>query len=199
MVADAEQLPFPSESFDLGYSFGVLHHSPNTEKAVSEIVRVVRPGGQIKVMLYNRHCIYVFNQWVKHALLRGKPWKTLRWTLWHHMESIGTKGYTRRELCDLLGKLPLKDVSVHTEITSADYLSASAIPPLNAFYRLILRLAGYSWDWDLGSYVERPVAGEPIARRKAAMPEPNEFVFSGNRLDSSIASRRQNRMCRRAA
>ena len=57
MVADAEQLPFPSNSFDLGYSFGVLHHSPNTEKALSEIIRVVRPGGQIKVMLYNRHSV----------------------------------------------------------------------------------------------------------------------------------------------
>src|SRR2546421_10419237 len=33
MVADAEQLPFESDSFDIGYSFGVLHHSPNTEKA----------------------------------------------------------------------------------------------------------------------------------------------------------------------
>src|SRR5438552_1625686 len=34
-VADAENLPFESNTFDLGYSFGVLHASPNTEKALS--------------------------------------------------------------------------------------------------------------------------------------------------------------------
>src|SRR6266571_369414 len=52
-VADAENLPFPSDSFDLGYSWGVLHHTPNPEKALAELVRVVRPGGEIKIMLYN--------------------------------------------------------------------------------------------------------------------------------------------------
>src|ERR1035438_2335977 len=38
-VADAESLPFPSNTFDLGYSWGVLHHTPNTEKALAELVR----------------------------------------------------------------------------------------------------------------------------------------------------------------
>lgn len=41
-VADAENLPFESDSFDLGYSYGVLHHTPDTEKAVRELVRVVQ-------------------------------------------------------------------------------------------------------------------------------------------------------------
>src|SRR6185503_9615208 len=48
MVADAAQLPFESNSFDLAYSFGVLHHSPYCERAVTELVRVVQPGGEIK-------------------------------------------------------------------------------------------------------------------------------------------------------
>src|SRR6202790_4100093 len=97
LVADAEELPFESDTFDLGYSFGVLHHSPDTEKAMAELVRVVQPGGEIKIMLYNRHSIYVFNQWVKFALLRGKPWRSLRSILCNHIESVGTKGYTRGE------------------------------------------------------------------------------------------------------
>src|SRR6476646_5203864 len=37
-IADAENLPFESNSFDLGYSFGVLHHSPETQRALAELV-----------------------------------------------------------------------------------------------------------------------------------------------------------------
>jgi len=52
--ADAENLDFADESFDLVYSHGVLHHTPDTERAVKEIHRVLRPGGRAIVMLYHR-------------------------------------------------------------------------------------------------------------------------------------------------
>lgn len=53
-VADAEQLDFPDESFDLVYSHGVLHHTPDISAAVREIHRVLKPGGRAIVMLYHR-------------------------------------------------------------------------------------------------------------------------------------------------
>ena len=56
-VADAEQLPFEDGSFDVAYSFGVLHHTPNTPAAVREIHRVLRPGGKAFVMLYHRRSL----------------------------------------------------------------------------------------------------------------------------------------------
>ncbi len=53
-VSDAENLDFDSESFDLVYSHGVLHHTPDIEAAVREIHRVLKPGGRAIVMLYHR-------------------------------------------------------------------------------------------------------------------------------------------------
>jgi SAM-dependent methyltransferase len=53
-VADAENLDFPDDSFDLVYSHGVLHHTPDTARAVREVHRVLRPGGRAVVMLYHR-------------------------------------------------------------------------------------------------------------------------------------------------
>jgi ubiquinone/menaquinone biosynthesis C-methylase UbiE len=53
-VADAEKLDFADDSFDLVYSHGVLHHTPDTKQAVREIHRVLKPGGRAIVMLYHR-------------------------------------------------------------------------------------------------------------------------------------------------
>ena len=50
-VADAEALPFEDASFDIVYSWGVLHHSPNTQQAVNEVHRVLKPGGVARVMI----------------------------------------------------------------------------------------------------------------------------------------------------
>ena len=45
--ADAESLPFASESFDLVLGHAVLHHLPDLSRAFSEFHRVLRPGGRI--------------------------------------------------------------------------------------------------------------------------------------------------------
>jgi len=52
--ADATALRFEDSTFDCVYSFGVLHHIPNVEKALFEIKRVLKPGGRIMAMLYHK-------------------------------------------------------------------------------------------------------------------------------------------------
>ena len=64
--ADAEHLPFPDSIFDYVYSFGVMHHAPDTQKCIDEAYRVLKPGGQALIMLYHRRSL---NE-VVHQLLR---------------------------------------------------------------------------------------------------------------------------------
>jgi ubiquinone/menaquinone biosynthesis C-methylase UbiE len=182
-VADAENLPFASDAFDLGYSFGVLHHTPDTEKALRELVRVIRPGGQLKVMLYNRHSIYILNRWVRFALLQGRPWHTLSWILANKVENAGTKGYARSELLKMFGALPLQNIRILTEATSADYLSSSAFVPLNFLYRCALRLAGSHYPWDIVRYAARiNDPGKPGRSVEANSPRPDQPILGGNPL-----------------
>lgn len=51
---DAKKLNFADNYFDCVYSYGVLHHIPDIEKALEEIHRVLKPGGKVMAMLYNR-------------------------------------------------------------------------------------------------------------------------------------------------
>jgi ubiquinone/menaquinone biosynthesis C-methylase UbiE len=68
LITDGERLPFADESFDVVYSNGVLHHTPDTVGAIREIYRVLKPGGLAKVMLYYKHSI---NYWIEMMLHRG--------------------------------------------------------------------------------------------------------------------------------
>ncbi|PYQ91629.1 MAG: hypothetical protein DMF97_22245, partial [Acidobacteria bacterium] len=61
---DAEALPFDDQSFDLVYSNGVLHHTPNTAAVVREIWRVLRPGGRAIVMVYAENSLHFWRNLV---------------------------------------------------------------------------------------------------------------------------------------
>ncbi|MDE3058854.1 MAG: class I SAM-dependent methyltransferase [Bacteroidota bacterium] len=70
MVADAENLPFEDNTFDLVYSFGVLHHTPDTQKAIDEVYRILKPGGNVIIMLYNKTSLHVWLGVPLYVLLR---------------------------------------------------------------------------------------------------------------------------------
>ena len=66
-TADAERLEFEDNSFDLVYSHGVLHHTPDTPAAVAEIHRILKPQGRALVMLYHRDS---YNYRINISMLR---------------------------------------------------------------------------------------------------------------------------------
>jgi len=72
-IVDAQQLPFADESFDFVLAFGCLMHMPNTQSAIDEIHRVLKPGGKTSAMMYNKHSLHwwyyiVFGK----GILRGR-------------------------------------------------------------------------------------------------------------------------------
>ncbi len=115
-VSDAENLPFEDNFFDLVYSWGVIHHTPDTEKAFSEIVRVTKPGGRIKLMLYNRRSLWAFWLWAQHALLKGRPFQSFGKVIYYHMESLGTKAYTRKEVRAMAAAHPVGITRIRTPV-----------------------------------------------------------------------------------
>jgi SAM-dependent methyltransferase len=52
--ADLYNLPFPSNFFDFVMSWGVLHHTPDTRNSFSRLVPLVKPGGFLYIMVYER-------------------------------------------------------------------------------------------------------------------------------------------------
>ena len=75
VMASTDHIPFPEGSFDFAYSLGVLHHIPDTEKALADSVKMVRPGGHFLVYLYykfdNRPLYFKAFYWLSNLLRRG--------------------------------------------------------------------------------------------------------------------------------
>ena len=72
---DAEQMEFPDNSFDLVWSWGVIHHSANTRKILEEMHRVLRPGWRSFVMVYHRTLWEYYVQGALLATLSGQIFK----------------------------------------------------------------------------------------------------------------------------
>lgn len=104
--ADAEQLPFPNGSFDVVWSWGVIHHSSRMENCLSEIARVLRPGGRLLLMVYYRPSLVYY---LHCGLIRGIFMGQLFRKSLHQIYEDSTDGFyarvfNRAELRELLSR-----------------------------------------------------------------------------------------------
>lgn len=115
---DVNNLPFDDNTFDLVYSFGVLHHNSSMQKGIDEVFRVLKPGGKIEIMVYNRYSLVGLQLYLVYGLLKLKPfinWKTL---FFNHHESIGTKALTDNEAKEMFKSF--KNLKVYNIVTPYD-------------------------------------------------------------------------------
>lgn len=141
-IADAQLLPHADSFFDLTYAWGVIHHAPDPMACVREIVRVTKPAGHIKLMVYNRRSLYAFYLYLKYGLLKGKPFRSLKSIIYRHQESIGTQAYTYEEIEKALKKFPVKILSIRSPITQHDLLYYKS-KPVRWLARKLAALAGW--------------------------------------------------------
>ncbi len=123
-VADAENLPYADGEFDTVYSWGVIHHSPNTPKAVAEIHRILKPGGTSKIMIYHKNAMVGYMLWARYGLMKFKPFTSLETIYSKYLESPGTKAYTVEEAEKMFSQF--SKVNVDTVLTHGDLLSSQA-------------------------------------------------------------------------
>lgn len=121
-TADAEALPFADASFDIVYSWGVLHHTPGTEQAYREVLRVLKPGGVARTMIYHIPSWTGLMLYLMHGLAKGRPLLGLRRAVFEHLESPGTKAYTTSEGFDLAQIAGLENIRVETKLGPGDLL-----------------------------------------------------------------------------
>lgn len=164
---DAENLPFADGAFDIVYSNGVLHHTHDTERAIGETQRVLRPGGRAVIMLYSKASVnYWFSLWFCVGILKGAILRSRNW-LGHASEWIGkspqtavnpiTRCYTRCQIQKLFATF--ENVSIRkSEFNGGD------IPKLGRLWRRWRRqrygshsggLLVYGEPWEITTPLER--------------------------------------------
>lgn len=135
LIGDAENLPFPDGSFDVVYSNGVLHHTPDTQRAIDEVFRVLRPGGVAKVMLYHRRSLYYwFVIMLRFGILRGELARsTPEEIMSRYVEYSETgalplvRAYTRDEVDRMFGKFSERRTDVR-QLTRAELHVPKIVP-----------------------------------------------------------------------
>ena len=130
---DAENLDFPDQSFDLVWTWGVIHHSSRTGKIIHHIHRVLRLCGEARIMVYNLEGMAAYISIVRKYLFGFWRGRGLDECLWSDTDGFCARFYTKDILADTLRML-FDDVTVQTFGQDAD-----AFPVPRQLRRILMR------------------------------------------------------------
>jgi 2-polyprenyl-3-methyl-5-hydroxy-6-metoxy-1,4-benzoquinol methylase len=148
---DACRLAYSDAAFDLVWSWGVIHHSAQTGLIIREIQRVLKPGGEARVMVYNLEGASAYVTIVRDYLTGFWRGKTLDQCLWNRSDGYMARYYTRDALSDIF-RIFFDEVAVESFGQDAD-----AVPVPGFLRRPILRFVPSqklkSWANRRGSFL----------------------------------------------
>lgn len=165
--ADAERLSetVPIEAYDLVYSFGVIHHTPQPPQALAEIRNYLGPDSVLKLMVYHRHSWKVL--WILVKCGKLAFWKLDELIARHSEAQTGcpvTYSYSRRTVRELLAGFAIQSIQV-------DHIFPYRVPEYQRheyrktwlFRRMpdsLFRSLEKRWGWHL-CVTARRAGGEP--------------------------------------
>jgi len=135
-TADAEALPFEAGTFDIVYSWGVLHHTPNTPAAMREVARVLKPGGQFRGMIYHSPSWTGWMLGFEYMVRKRKLWFSPTRAVGELLESPGTKVYSLRQARALLAAAGFPEADVRSNLAPGDLLT---VQPSERYQGRIMR------------------------------------------------------------
>jgi ubiquinone/menaquinone biosynthesis C-methylase UbiE len=139
-VADAENLPYKDNYFDLVYSWGVIHHTENTIKALEEIIRVLKLGGIGKIMIYNRYALDSLSLYIKYGIMKLRPFRSLDFIYSKYQESPGTKVFSISEIRKILSNYPIKIIRTSAEVGNDELYGRGDQKFFTNIYRIFFRI-----------------------------------------------------------
>lgn len=169
-IMDAEDMAFPDDTFDFVWSWGVIHHSADPAAILREMFRVLKPGGEVRLMVYHRHAFF---SWycLARGLLSGRVFRGMSAAriISHYSDGHIARSYSSREFEAFVGQGGFVDVAT------------SIVGQTAELYPLPGRGA-------LGSLKRRLVAATPDAVATALLSRFGYFLCASGRKPATSSS-----------
>lgn len=107
--ADARDIPFQDNTFDLVYSLGVIEHFDETQQALEEQVRVCKPGGWVVAVVPYAHTPYYWASVVFERLTRPE----------HDLQVTYGRAFSKGEFRSMFEKANCEDIGIQPYYGSA--------------------------------------------------------------------------------